>query len=410
MIQTDASAPTDFRALFVGAPAPMLVLAPDAPRFTITDVNDAYLAAVMRTRDDLVGRGVFEAMPDNPDDPHATGVANLRASIERAILARRPDRMPVQKYDIPRPGGDFEERWWDPVNAPVLDGCGEVVAVVHHVVDATERMRTEAELRSHAVRQSFRLALEERLRALTDPVAMMEAATALLGEHLRAAQVGFAEVENDQAHIVVARDWNDGRIASIAGRWRMDDFGPAFIREMKAGETIAIPDILLDARTRAPEVVAAYNGINTRAILDVPLVKHGRMVAVLFVHNPEPRAWASDEQALVEETCERLWSNARRRVRGRGGQPRARGRRRHPARGHAGQADRRGAAGTGRGTGHEDLPAGRRDRANSPVPRGVPPGGRGEALGHLDGAGPGCRWACIAADRVEPRRHAPGDG
>lgn len=146
-----------FRRLFDASPTPFLVLAPDAPDFTIVEVNDAYLAAVMRTREGLLGRGLFEAMPDNPTDPDATGVANLRASLERALATRRPDRMARQKYDIPHPGGGFEQRWWDPVNSPLLAANGEVEALIHHVVDVTERHQTEERLRVS----------EARLAALT---------------------------------------------------------------------------------------------------------------------------------------------------------------------------------------------------------------------------------------------------
>ncbi len=134
-------------ALFTAAPAPMLVVGVDAPYFTIVDINDAYLAATLTTRDDLVGRGLFEAMPDNPKDAGATGVRNLRASIERAIATGRPDRMPVQKYDIPHPDGGFEERWWEPVNTPAFGEGGQVAAVIHHVIDATDRVRSDEALR-----------------------------------------------------------------------------------------------------------------------------------------------------------------------------------------------------------------------------------------------------------------------
>src|SRR2546428_7515922 len=38
-----------------------------------------------------LGRGIFDVFPDNPDDPAADGVRNLRASLER-VLAHRRDR------------------------------------------------------------------------------------------------------------------------------------------------------------------------------------------------------------------------------------------------------------------------------------------------------------------------------
>ena len=59
--------PDDLPALFAAAPAPLLVLRPDAPAFSIVAATDAYLSASLQTPDTLVGRPVFEALPDaNP--------------------------------------------------------------------------------------------------------------------------------------------------------------------------------------------------------------------------------------------------------------------------------------------------------------------------------------------------------
>ncbi len=80
-----------YAALFQASPAPFLIIKPDVPRFTITEVNDAYLAATMRTREGVVGRGLFEVFPDNPDDATIAGANTLRASIERVLAAKQPD-------------------------------------------------------------------------------------------------------------------------------------------------------------------------------------------------------------------------------------------------------------------------------------------------------------------------------
>jgi signal transduction histidine kinase len=131
----------DFRALFEAAPGLYLVLDPD---LTIVAASEAYLRATMTRRAEIVGRGIFDVFPDNPDDPAATGVSNLRASLERALRQRHPDPMAVQKYDVRRPeaeGGGFEERYWSPVNSPVLDSNGEVAWIIHRVEDVTEFIR-----------------------------------------------------------------------------------------------------------------------------------------------------------------------------------------------------------------------------------------------------------------------------
>jgi PAS domain S-box-containing protein len=131
----------DYRRIFELSPTPYLVLAPD---LTIVAANAAYLRATLTSGDDLVGRPLFEAFPDNPDDPNATGVRNLRASLQRILATSEPDVMPVQKYDIRRPaerGGGFEERYWSPVNSPVIGSKGEVAWIVHRVVDVTDFVR-----------------------------------------------------------------------------------------------------------------------------------------------------------------------------------------------------------------------------------------------------------------------------
>jgi PAS domain S-box-containing protein len=154
----------DFKALFEGAPGLYLVLLPDDPKFTIVAVSAAYLAATMTERDRIVGRGLFEVFPDNPADPDATGVRNLHASLKRVLLNRAPDAMALQKYDIRRPeaeGGEFEERYWSPLNSPVLDSSNEVSYIIHRVEDVTEFVR----LKQHKVEQEK---LTEQLRVRSE--------------------------------------------------------------------------------------------------------------------------------------------------------------------------------------------------------------------------------------------------
>ena len=135
----------DFQVLFESAPGLYLVL---TPALTIVAVSDAYLKATMTKREEILGRGLFEVFPDNPDDPAATGVRNLRASLDRVLTHRVPDTMAVQKYDIRRPeseGGGFEERYRSPVNSPVLGADGKIAYIIHRVEDVTEFIRLKQE-------------------------------------------------------------------------------------------------------------------------------------------------------------------------------------------------------------------------------------------------------------------------
>lgn len=150
----------DFRTLFESAPGSYLAL---TPALVIVAVSDAYLQATMTRREEILGRHLFDVFPDNPGDATATGVSNLRASLTRVLQLRVPDAMAVQKYDIRCPnteGGEFEERYWSPINTPVFGINGEVAYIIHRVEDVTERKRAEEDFRKS----------EDKYRTLFDSV------------------------------------------------------------------------------------------------------------------------------------------------------------------------------------------------------------------------------------------------
>jgi signal transduction histidine kinase len=183
----------DFQALFEAGPGLYLVLTPD---LKIAAVSDAYLRATMTKRNDILGRGVFEVFPDNPDDPHADGVRNLKSSLAKVLKHHAPDTMAVQKYDIRRPaaeGGGFEERFWSPVNTPVRGPDGRTAFIIHRVEDVTEFVR----LRQEQAEKS-RLAEELQVKALG-----MEAEIFLRAKEVQDANQKL-QAGNDELHRLTA--------------------------------------------------------------------------------------------------------------------------------------------------------------------------------------------------------------
>ncbi|MBX9722812.1 MAG: PAS domain-containing protein, partial [Candidatus Obscuribacterales bacterium] len=131
----------DFKVLFESAPQAYLVLSPD---LIIIAVSDAYLKATMTTRENVIGQHLFDVFPDNPSDPEASGIRNLKASLETVLQTKQSHTMAVQKYDIRRreeDGGEFEERFWSPVNSPILAADGTLRFIIHRVEDVTEFIR-----------------------------------------------------------------------------------------------------------------------------------------------------------------------------------------------------------------------------------------------------------------------------
>ncbi len=148
----------DFRRLFELSPGAFLVLLPD---LTIAEATDEYLRTMMRRREEIVGREVFEAFPDNPNDETANSV-QIRASFLKVFATGEPDELPVQKYDVQRPaedGGGFEERFWRLVTFPGFDANGAVSYIYQRVENITAQIRAESERKTQ---ENLNIALTAR--------------------------------------------------------------------------------------------------------------------------------------------------------------------------------------------------------------------------------------------------------
>ena len=80
------------------------------------------------------------------------------------------------------------------------------------------------------------------------------------GRHFRVSRCTYGDIDAVQQHVLVERDYCDGVI--VAGRHRLDYFGPSLIRELKQGRTVVVCDDGRDPRTSAS--AAAFAGIQTR--------------------------------------------------------------------------------------------------------------------------------------------------
>lgn len=133
----------DIQRVFRALPGLFLILKPDT-RFTIVGASKDYLRA-SNTDSNIFGKALFEVFPDNPADPHASGVRNLTASLQQVIKTRLPHTMPPQRYDMRQSAaGLFEERYWTAVNSPVFNAEDGIDYIIHSIEETTAKGRREA--------------------------------------------------------------------------------------------------------------------------------------------------------------------------------------------------------------------------------------------------------------------------
>ncbi|MFE0516192.1 PP2C family protein-serine/threonine phosphatase [Streptomyces sp. NPDC058964] len=192
----------DYSAVFQALPGMVALLTPE---LVYADANEDFLRMSGRKREDVVGRYLFDVFPDNPNDGTASGMRSLKASLLRVLATGERDTMALERYDVEvreRPG-HWEERYWSPVNAPVLGPDGEVVLLVHRVEEVTELIRARANADGDRS-QVLEAELYRRAREL------QELNERLRQAHAREREVGIALQE---AMLPARRHTEDHRIA-----------------------------------------------------------------------------------------------------------------------------------------------------------------------------------------------------
>ena len=132
-------AAVNFELLFSAVPGAYLALDPE---LRIVAVSDAYARSTRAAASDLVGRRVWEALPEDPGSSQPGALPGLRASLERVCLARSADTMEIQKRFMPPPDigpGTYEACYFRPVNIPVLDPRGKLCYIIHALEDVTSQ-------------------------------------------------------------------------------------------------------------------------------------------------------------------------------------------------------------------------------------------------------------------------------
>jgi signal transduction histidine kinase len=281
-------------ATVLGSSRPMYVLwGPELLFF----FNDAYAPMLGSHLDGAMGQPFGQVWPELWTD--------FEPMLRQALSGQGStyDNMPLTLMRHGHP----EPTWWTFSFLALRDEGGAVLGVHCICTETTELVHTQERLAAKHQQQAFRVELSDALRNASDPHVLRAVAAQMLGEFLQASCVGYAEVDEAGQYSEVVQDWTAQGFSSVAGTHRLDESGPLLAQQLRAGRTVAVQDIDQDPLTARQAYEASFQAAGIKAFINAPLVKQGRLAAIMFVLHAEPRTWLQREQALVEEVAERTW-------------------------------------------------------------------------------------------------------
>jgi PAS domain S-box-containing protein len=190
--------------------------------------------------------------------------------------------------------------------SPVLGDDGNPAGVLAVVIETTARLAAERSLKVRAARLDFFDRLTEAIKSLASPADIMSLTARLLGAHLHASVVAYADMEADEDLFTIRGDWAAEGSRSIVGSYRLAAFGPTALTSLRAGKPFITRDTLAEL---GPEEGRALMDLGLGATVCMPYVRAGRLTALMAVHQKEPRDWQAEEISLIAEATERSWAH-----------------------------------------------------------------------------------------------------
>ncbi|WP_338770756.1 PAS domain S-box protein [Massilia sp. METH4] len=167
----------------------------------------------------------------------------------------------------------------------------------------------EASVFEELERYRFMARLDEALWPLISPEEITCTAASILGRHLAVHRCAYAHVDDATDTFLLTGNYTDG-VPSIVGRYDMAAFGAEFVRLNRSGLPYVVDDVETDLRVR--DVLRSYRDTGIRAVVSVPIIKDGKMVAGMALHQSVPRHWQAKEIKMLEAVANRCWESIER--------------------------------------------------------------------------------------------------
>jgi PAS domain S-box-containing protein len=272
----------------------------------VFELANAKFLTVSGRSEDIIGKTAREAFPEM----EGQGYYEIHDHVYRTGEIVRGDEF-LSRWD-PTGVGNLVEGFFNLVFLPLRNIDGYIDSVLIHGIEVTDQVQARqqveallAELQQKEKQQQFLIELNDAIRALRDSEEIMWQVVSATGQHFNVTRCTYGEIDATQEYVIVDRDYCNG-VISVAGSHQMNSFGPTLIAELKQGKTIVVNDVDRDPRT-AGSGAAAFDAIQTKSLLCVPLVKEGRFVALFVLHHIAPRQWTEDDVELMERIVTKTW-------------------------------------------------------------------------------------------------------
>ena len=194
----------------------------------------------------------------------------------------------------------IEPAWFTFSYSPLRDSTGRIAGLYCAVSETTHSVLAEQ-------RQSFQLRLAERFSSHAKPPEILDSVVQLLGTHLQASRVVFAEIHPGSGVACVHANYTDGSLVEIIGAHPSGEFGVAFDECIKNGKVQIYDDVHLRPLSAHQATLARLAPVNARSLLVVPIHRQAVVCCALFISDSKPRIWQSSELALAEDVAERMF-------------------------------------------------------------------------------------------------------
>ena len=121
----------NYKNIFNILPMPCLLLQPKDGYFFIKDANEIYFKVTEKAKEELFGMIIPDVFPENPEQL-GSNWKEVHSSLNRVLISGKPERIDNLRYDLLIPGlNEFEERYWQVDNIPVID---EITGIVNYII------------------------------------------------------------------------------------------------------------------------------------------------------------------------------------------------------------------------------------------------------------------------------------